>query len=46
LTDTTLGDTALVGIGWLEEPLTTPKIVNIALIVAGVFGLNASVGAG
>lgn len=32
---------ALIGIGWFKEPLTARKIVSIALIVAGVFGLNA-----
>jgi len=37
---------ALIGIGWFKEPLTTLKIVSIVLIVAGVFGLNASVRAG
>jgi len=34
---------ALIGIGWFKEPLTSLKIVSIVLIVAGVFGLNASV---
>jgi small multidrug resistance pump len=34
---------ALIGIGWFKEPLTSLKIVSIILIVAGVFGLNASV---
>jgi len=38
--------TALIGIGWFKEPLTALKIVSIVLIVAGVFGLNASVRAG
>lgn len=37
---------ALIGIGWFKEPLTSLKIVSIVLIVAGVFGLNASVRAG
>ncbi|MEO8565419.1 MAG: multidrug efflux SMR transporter, partial [Betaproteobacteria bacterium] len=37
---------ALIGFGWFKEPLTTLKIVSIVLIVAGVFGLNASVRAG
>lgn len=37
---------AVIGIGWFKEPLTTLKIVSIVLIVAGVFGLNASVRAG
>ncbi|MFI4952053.1 MAG: DMT family transporter [Burkholderiales bacterium] len=37
---------ALIGIGWFKEPLTALKIVSIVLIVAGVFGLNASVRAG
>lgn len=34
---------ALIGIAWFKEPLTTLKIVSIVFIVAGVFGLNASV---
>jgi small multidrug resistance pump len=37
---------AVIGIGWFKEPLTALKIVSIVLIVAGVFGLNASVRAG
>ena len=37
---------AVIGIGWFKEPSTTLKIVSIVLIVAGVFGLNASVRAG
>ena len=37
---------AVIGFGWFKEPLTTLKIVSIVLIVAGVFGLNASVRAG
>jgi small multidrug resistance pump len=37
---------AMIGFGWFKEPLTTLKIVSIVLIVAGVFGLNASVRAG
>jgi small multidrug resistance pump len=37
---------ALIGFGWFKEPMTTLKIVSIVLIVAGVFGLNASVRAG
>jgi small multidrug resistance pump len=37
---------ALIGIGWFKEPLTALKIVSIVLIVAGVFGLNASVRSG
>ena len=29
--------TALIGIAWFKEPLTTLKIVSIVLIVVGVF---------
>ena len=34
---------ALIGIGWFHESLTTLKVVSLALIVAGVLGLNAGV---
>ena len=34
---------ALIGIGWFHESLTPLKLVSLALIVAGVLGLNAGV---
>jgi quaternary ammonium compound-resistance protein SugE len=32
--------TATVGMWWLDEPSSTLKLVSIALILAGVVGLN------
>ena len=32
----------MTSFGWVKEPLTTLKIVSMVLIVAGVYGLNAS----
>jgi hypothetical protein len=40
------GADRVIGIGWLREPSTALKIVNIGLIIAGVFGLDAGVGDG
>ena len=34
--------TAIVGMLWLRDPVTTVRIVSIMLIVSGVVGLNLS----
>ncbi|GAA4857985.1 MULTISPECIES: DMT family transporter [Saccharopolyspora] len=36
--------TAVIGMVWLNDPVTTIKIVSIMLILAGVVGLNLSGG--
>ena len=33
---------ALIGIAWFGEPLTAIKVVGLALIIAGVVGVNLS----
>lgn len=35
--------TACVGLLWLEEPATAPKLVGIGLTLIGVMGLHASI---
>jgi small multidrug resistance pump len=36
---------ATIGVLWFKEPLTALKLVSLALIIAGVIGLNLSGGA-
>jgi small multidrug resistance pump len=36
---------ALIGIVWFREPLTVIKLVSLALVVAGIVGLNLAGGA-
>jgi small multidrug resistance pump len=33
---------AIIGILWFKEPLTLWKVISLALIIAGVIGLNLS----
>ena len=33
---------ALIGLFWFKEPLTALKVVSMALVIAGVIGLNLS----
>lgn len=33
---------ALIGLFWFKEPLTILKVVSMALVIAGIIGLNLS----
>lgn len=35
---------AILGVYWFKEPITALKLTSLALIIAGVIGLNASSG--